>query len=88
VLGIVVPNGVYVHGRHIDFICQHLEALSRGEFIKAGWTTAYDQRASRNDEGLDSTTPVLTTHGWKSHGDLRPGTSYLARVVSRGAYWL
>src|SRR5882672_668963 len=72
--GLVVPNGVYVHGRHIDFICQHLEALSRGEFIKAGW----DNRLMINVppgmmKALDSTTPVLTTHGWKSHGDLRPG---------------
>ncbi len=28
---VVVPNTTYVHGWHVDAICDHLEAVSRGE---------------------------------------------------------
>ena len=62
------PIGNMTLGWAIETVCRHLEAIHRGEITKLlvnippGCT-----KAALTDE------PVMTTHGWKSHGDLLPG---------------
>lgn len=62
------PSTPFVGGWAIETMCRHLEAVSRGDINKLlinvppGCT-----KAARID------TPVLTTHGWREHGQLRPG---------------
>jgi phage terminase large subunit-like protein len=39
---------------------------------------AYIEVPRKNGKALDVTTPVLTTRGWKAHGDLQPGDQVFA----------
>ena len=41
---VLFPDTPYVHGWHIDFICQHLESITRGVFLEKG----YDNRLLAN----------------------------------------
>jgi len=65
---VLEPNTPFVDGWAIRAVCQHLEAVTRGEIrrllinVPPGFAKA-----------LDVNTPVLTTWGWKNHGDLRAG---------------
>lgn len=60
---------------HHEAIADQLEALARGEL-----ETPYGPTRSlvvnqppRTTKALDCDTPILTTWGWKRHGDLQPG---------------
>lgn len=62
------PATPFVEGWAFNAICQHLEAVTFGEInrllinVPPGFSKA-----------LDVETPILTTWGWKRHGDIRPG---------------
>lgn len=62
------PGEEFQGGWAIKTMCRHLEAVTAGEVkrllinVPPGCTKA-----------LDVDTPVLTTWGWKRHGDLAPG---------------
>lgn len=72
---VVEPGLTYIHGWHIDFICAHLEAITRGDRLDSG--DIYNRLLINIPPGtmkaLDSDTPVLTLDGWRRHGDLAPG---------------
>jgi len=65
---VLEPATKFVEGWVVEAVCLHLEAVTRGEIkrllinVPPGCMKA-----------LDSDTPVMTTWGWKRHGDLRPG---------------
>ena len=65
---VLEPTTEFVDGWAIRAICEHLEAVTAGKItrllinVPPGFAKA-----------LDSDTPVLTTWGWKRHGDLVPG---------------
>ena len=64
----VEPSQPLVEGWALQAVTEHLEAISRGEILRLmisvppGFCKA-----------IDCDTPILTTWGWKRHGDLRPG---------------
>ena len=64
----VEPGRDFRPAKHIEAICEHLEAVASGDIrkilinIPPGFAKA-----------LCHDTPVLTTWGWKKHGDLLPG---------------
>ena len=65
---VIEPTTPYVYGWHHDAISEHLEAVTRGEI----------QRLQINEppgcmKAIDDDTPILTTWGWKRHGDLARG---------------
>lgn len=62
------PGTPYIHGRHVDVICEHLEAVTRGEI-----TRLLINVPPGTMKALDEDTPVYTLDGWKRHGDLVPG---------------
>ncbi|WP_246801647.1 phage terminase large subunit [Bradyrhizobium genosp. L] len=67
---VLEPQTQFVDGWPLEAICQHLEAITFGELnpprllenVPPGFMKA-----------LDVDTPVLTTWGWKRHGDILPG---------------
>lgn len=65
---VLEPARSFVEGWHLDAIAEHLEAVTAGQIkrllinVPPGCTKA-----------LPVETPVLTTWGWKNHGDLVPG---------------
>ena len=65
---VLEPGRPLVYGWHMDAIVEHLEAVSRGEIrrlvinVPPGFSKA-----------LAVDTPVLTTWGWKHHGELEAG---------------
>ena len=65
---ILEPGRDFIPGWSVDAICEHLEAVTNGEIrrllinVPPGCMKA-----------LDVDTPILTTWGWKTHGELRPG---------------
>lgn len=64
----------YEHGWHIDLMCRHLEAVTRGELTKLGVPNRLLFNVPPGTmKALDRDVPVLTTWGWKKHGDLQPG---------------
>lgn len=65
---IMEPGVPYIHGWHIDAICEHLEAVSRGEIHKL-----LINMPPRHAKLCSDDTDVLTPDGWKKHGDLRVG---------------
>ncbi|MCY4318354.1 MAG: phage terminase large subunit [Alphaproteobacteria bacterium] len=55
-------------GWHIQAICEHLEAVSRGEIRRLLINVP-----PRHMKALSIDTPVWTLNGWVAHGDLQPG---------------
>lgn len=55
-------------GWALDAICEHLEAVSQDEIKRLLINVPPGMM-----KALDSETPILTTWGWKRHGDLMPG---------------
>ena len=71
---IVEPGTPYVQNWHIEMISHHLEAITDEEEVDG---EIYNRLLINVPPGmmkaLDSETPILTTWGWKRHGDLGPG---------------
>lgn len=65
---VLEPGVAYVHGWYIDAICEHLEAVTEGRITRLLINVPPGMM-----KALDSDTPVLTTWGWKRHGDLMVG---------------
>lgn len=67
---VLEPSQPYVHNWHIDAIAEHLEAITDSDGL-------YNRLLINIPPGcmkaLDIETPILTTWGWKRHGDLRAG---------------
>src|SRR5437899_351311 len=64
----------YVHGWHIDVWCAHLEAITLGKFLERGLGNRLLGNVPPGTmKALDRDVPVLTTWGWKKHGDLQVG---------------
>ena len=65
---VLEPGTKFVDGRALEAICEHLEAVTLGQIhrliinVPPGFSKA-----------LDEDTPILTTWGWKRHGDIQPG---------------
>lgn len=65
---IIEPGRQLVYGWHMDAIGEHLEAVTAGEIrrlvvnVPPGFSKA-----------AEVSTPILTTWGWRRHGDIRPG---------------
>ena len=64
----IVDPAKYVHNWHIDAVSDHLMAVNDGTIRRL-----LINLPPRMMKALTIDTPVLTTWGWKAHGDLRPG---------------
>lgn len=65
---ILEPATPFIPNWHIDCICDHLAAISAGQIKRLVINVP-----PGSSKALDSDTPVLTTWGWKRHGDLFRG---------------
>jgi len=65
---VLEPGRVFKRGRVVEVICEHLEAVTRGEIKKLLINVPPGCM-----KALPVETPILTTHGWTCHGDLRVG---------------
>lgn len=65
---IVEPATPLVWGWTMDAIVEHLEAVTSGEIKRLIMNVC-----PGFSKALDKDTPILTTWGWKAHGDLMPG---------------
>lgn len=75
---ILEPVDPFVEGWVLECLCAHLEAITRSETVEIDGVERPFNRFLANVppgfmKALDCNTPVLTTWGWKRHGDLRPG---------------
>ena len=64
----VEPKRALVHGWAMEAICEHLEAVTSGEIKRLLINVP-----PGSSKALDDDTPVLTTWGWRRHGDLAAG---------------
>ena len=65
---VLEPHASFAPNWHLDAIAEHLTAVTRGEIRDLIMNIP-----PRCTKALDVNTPILTTWGWKRHGDLRPG---------------
>src|SRR5208282_4603199 len=65
---VLEPNIQLVEGWCLYAMCEHLEAVAFGEIKRLLINVSPGSM-----KALDSDTPILTTWGWKRHGDLMPG---------------
>lgn len=65
---VLEPSNPFIHGWHVDAICEHLEAITLGDINRLLINVPPGTM-----KALDEDTPVLTTWGWKRHGDLISG---------------
>lgn len=65
---ILEPQTRYIHGWHLDAIAEHLEAVTDGRLNRLLVNVPPGSM-----KALEDSTPVLTTVGWRSHGELLPG---------------
>jgi hypothetical protein len=58
----------FIGNWHLECICEHLEAVQRGEILNAIFMVP-----PRHSKLIASTVPVLTPTGWTTHGELKEG---------------
>lgn len=62
------PATPFIDGWAVGAICEHLQAVTSGEIKRLCMNVC-----PGFNKALDVNTPIMTTWGWKNHGDLRPG---------------
>jgi predicted phage terminase large subunit-like protein len=78
---IIEPGQPYIHGWHIDFICNHLEAITRGEVLEDG--TPYNRLLVNVPPGPGWVENlVMTDRGRIRLGDIRPEDRVLTHTGS------
>lgn len=78
---IIEPGQPYIHGWHIDFICAHLEAITRGEVLEDG--TPYNRLLVNVPPGPGWVENlVMTDRGRIRLGDIRPEDRVLTHTGS------
>lgn len=75
---VLEPVDPFVEGWPLECMCAHLEAITRGDEVEVSGKMRSMNRFLANVppgfmKALCCDTPVLTTWGWRKHGDLRPG---------------
>lgn len=76
---VLEPVDPFVEGWPLQCLSAHLEAITRGDTIEVqdGVERPFNRLLANVPPGfmkaIDCETQVLTTWGWKRHGDLRPG---------------